>query len=105
MIYQNFKIRVSPFFYFSIHLLMLFGKKYTLAERKAEAKGMTKGMAKGRAKGLAEGLAEGEALGEAKGITSTARRMLSMSFTSEQISQATGLSPDEVEALRSGTGN
>ena len=74
---------------------------FRLAERKAEAKGMTKGMAKGRAKGLAEG----EALGEAKGIAATAQRMLSMSFTSEQISQATGLSPDEVEALRVGIGN
>ena len=44
--------------------------------------------------------AEGEARGEAKGIATTARRMLGMSFTSEQISQATGLSLGEVEALR-----
>ena len=47
-------------------------------------------------------LREGIALGRNEGIASTARRMLGMSFTSEQISQATGLSPDEVEALRSG---
>ena len=47
-------------------------------------------------------LREGIALGRDEGIASTARRMLGMSFTSEQISQATGLSPDEVEALRSG---
>ena len=59
-----------------------------------------KGWAEGRLKGEAEGEARGEARGEAKGIASTARRMLGMSFTSEQISQATGLSPDEVEALR-----
>ncbi|WP_208872482.1 hypothetical protein [Fretibacterium fastidiosum] len=45
------------------------------------------------------------ARGEAKGIATTARRMLGMSFTSEQISQATGLSLGEVEALRAGTGN
>jgi len=31
--------------------------------------------------------------------------MLGMSFTSEQISQATGLSLDEIAALRAGTGN
>ena len=49
--------------------------------------------------------ARGIQLGEAKGIAATARRMLGMNFTSEQISQATGLSPDEVAALRAGTGN
>ena len=48
----------------------------------------------------ARGRIEGIALGRNEGIASTARRMLGMSFTSEQISQATGLSPDEVEALR-----
>ncbi len=48
----------------------------------------------------ARGRIEGIALGRDEGIASTARRMLGMSFTSEQISQATGLSPDEVEALR-----
>ena len=40
------------------------------------------------------------ARGEAKNRTETARRMLDMDFTSEQISQVTGLSLDEVEALR-----
>ena len=55
----------------------------------------------GEARGLAKGLNEGRA----DGIAATARRMLSMSFTSEQISQATGLSPDEVEALRRGMDN
>ena len=49
---------------------------------------------------LREGIALGEARGEARGITATARRMLGMSFTSEQISQATGLSPEEVAALK-----
>ena len=56
-------------------------------------------------KGIEKGRIEGIQLGEAKGIASTARRMLGMSFTSEQISQATGLSPDEVEALRGEFGN
>ena len=55
---------------------------------------------------LREGIALGEArgikLGRNEGIASTARRMLGMRFTSEQISQATGLSPDEVAALRRG---
>ena len=63
---------------------------FRLAERKAEAKGMTRGLAKGRAKGLAEGIA------------STARRMLARGVSAEQVVDFTGLSPDEVEALRSG---
>ena len=52
--------------------------------------------------GIALGEARGEVRGEARGIAATARRMLGMRFTSEQISQATGLSPDEVAALRRG---
>ena len=60
---------------------------------------------KGIEKGIQLGRTEGIQLGEARGVAATARRMLGMSFTSEQISQATGLSPDEVAALRAGTGN
>ena len=75
---------------------------------KVEARGRIEGIALGRDEGIALGEARGEARGLARGlnegrsdgIASTARRMLGMSFTSEQISQATGLSPDEVEALR-----
>ena len=51
---------------------------------------------------LAKGRAEGEAKGEAKNRAETARRMLDMNFTSEQIAQVTGLSPDEINALRGG---
>ena len=46
-----------------------------------------------------------ERLLEAMGDVAVTRRMLGMNFTSDQISQATGLSLDEVEALRAGTGN
>ena len=49
---------------------------------------------------LARGRAEGEAKGEAKGIASTARRMLNLGFPLEQVALATGLSLDEIEALR-----
>ena len=60
-------------------------------------------LARGRAEGEAKGRAEGRAEGEAKGRAETARRMLDMNFTSEQISQVTGLSLDEIEALRNGS--
>ena len=68
---------------------------------KVEARGIQLGEARGEARGIKLGRNEGRN----EGITSTARRMLGMSFTSEQISQATGLSLSEVEALRAGTGN
>ena len=72
------------------------------AREKGWAEGRLKGEAEGEARGEARGLARGLNEGRSDGIASTARRMLGMSFTSEQISQATGLSPDEVEALRNG---
>ncbi len=45
-------------------------------------------------------LREGIALGRNEGITSTARRMLARGVPLEQVVDFTGLSPDEVEALR-----
>ncbi|CAM1377452.1 hypothetical protein FF3_00004 [Fretibacterium fastidiosum] len=68
---------------------------------KVEARGIQLGEARGEARGIKLGRNEGRN----EGITSTARRMLGMSFTSEQISQATGLSLSEVEALRRGMDN
>ena len=53
------------------------------------------------AKGEARGEIRGKAEGKAEGIAFVARRMLALNFTSEQISQATGLSLEEVESLRS----
>ena len=78
-------------------------RKDRLAEATRRAR--EKAWAEGEARCEARGLARGEARGEAKGIAFTAWRMLGMSFTPEQISQATGLSPDEVEALRGEFGN
>lgn len=47
-------------------------------------------------------LNEGIVLGRNEGIASTARRMLALNFTPEQVAQATGLSPDAIEALGDG---
>ena len=69
--------------------------------RKGEAVTMLSVLDKVEARGIKLGRNEGRN----EGIASTARRMLGMSFTSEQISQATGLSPDEVAALRRGMDN
>ena len=47
----------------------------------------------------AKGMAQGRAEGEAKGRADTARRMLEMNLTPEQIAQATQLSLDEIKGL------
>ena len=49
---------------------------------------------------LAEGRAEGEAKGRAEGRAEAARNLLRMGLELSKISEATGLSPDEIEALR-----
>ena len=69
-------------------------------EAKGRAEGEAKGRAEGEAKGRAEGRAEGEAKGEAKGRAEAARNLLRMGLELSQISEATGLSPEEIEALR-----
>ena len=47
-----------------------------------------------------KGIEKGIALGRNEGIASTAQRMLALKFTHEQIAQATGLSLNQIEALR-----
>ena len=53
------------------------------------------GLAEGKAQGLAEGLAEGKA----KEKTATAKRLLSMGLSVEDIAKATSLSVEQVEAI------
>jgi predicted transposase/invertase (TIGR01784 family) len=49
-----------------------------------------------------EGLIEGIAIGEARGLTKVAKQMLLMGMDTDTIVKATGLTLDQVEALRSG---
>ena len=60
---------------------------------------LAEGRAEGEAKGRAEGRAEGEAKGRAEGRAEAARNLLRMGLELSQISEATGLSPEEIEAL------
>jgi len=57
-------------------------------------------LAKGRAEGEAKGRAEGEAKGRAEGRAEAARNLLRMGLELSKISEATGLSLDEIEALK-----
>ena len=60
------------------------------------------GLEQGRAEGEARGEARGRAEGEARGRADTARNLLRMGLAPSQIAEATGLSLDEIEALRDG---
>ena len=58
------------------------------------------GLAEGKAQGLAEGKAEGLAEGKAEEKTATAKRLLSMGLSVEDIAKATSLSVEQVEAIK-----
>jgi len=57
----------------------------------ARAEGRMEGLVEGRMKGLAEGMHSAK--------LENARKFLSMGLTPEQVSQGTGLSPDDVKKL------
>ena len=76
------------------------GRREEAALARGRAEGEAKGRAEGRAEGEAKGRAEGRAEGEAKGRADAARSLLRMGLELSMISEATGLSPDEIEALR-----
>ena len=60
------------------------------------AEGRMEGRMEGRAEGIAEGRAEGMAEGEAKKALETARKLKELGIDVSIISQATGLSPEEI---------
>ena len=66
----------------------------------AHAEGKAEGLAEGKAEGLAEGKAKGLAEGKAKEKTATAKRLLSMGLSVEDIAKATSLSVVQVEAIK-----
>lgn len=70
------------------------------ALEKGREEGMAKGMEKGMAKGLAKGLEKGREEGMEKEKISTARRLLSMGLSEEQVSTATELPLEEIHKLR-----
>ena len=71
------------------------------AEGKAEgrAEGKAEGRAEGRAEGIEEGLNKGLAKGHKEGVKESARNLKKLGVAIEVISQATGLSKEEIEIL------
>lgn len=58
------------------------------------------GRAEGRAEGIAEGRAEGRAEGIAEGIASVAKNLIASGMDNEMVCTMTGLSAQEVDAIR-----
>ena len=77
------------------------GKAEGLAEgmEKGKAEGIAEGMIKGIVKGKAEGIAEGLAKGIKETQLSTARKMLKLGMSVEEISEITGLTKEEIGNL------
>ena len=61
--------------------------------------GWQKGLADGREEGRAEGREEGRAEGAKNEKQATARRLLAMGLSAEQVAAATQLSLDEIKKL------
>ena len=61
--------------------------------------GFAEGIEQGKAEGKSLGLAEGEARGSRQAKLETAKNLLHFGLSRENIAQATGLSPAEVDAL------
>ncbi|MDE6007937.1 MAG: Rpn family recombination-promoting nuclease/putative transposase [Muribaculaceae bacterium] len=71
-----------------------------LAMEEGLAEGRAEGRAVGLAEGRAEGLAEGRAEGRAEANRITALNLLGMNVAPDVVAKATGLSVEEVEALK-----
>ena len=69
-------------------------------EKKGMEIGMAKGMAKGMEKGMAKGMEKGMAKGMEKEKLATARRLLSMGLSDEQVSTATELPLEEIQKMK-----
>ena len=66
---------------------------------KGIAKGKAEGLAEGKAEGLAEGIEKGLAQGIKETLLSTARKMLKLGMSVEEISEITGLTKEEIGNL------
>lgn len=70
-----------------------------MTQRNAMMRERSEGFTEGEKKGLAEGRAEGLAEGERKAKLATVSKMLTKGFSIDEISEMTGLTPDEITSL------
>ena len=71
----------------------------TAARREGRTAGLAEGRSEGRSIGLAEGLAEGKIAGSHQKAIETARNLLDMGLSPNNIARATGLDIKEIEQL------
>ena len=71
-----------------------------IAREEAREEGLAEGLAEGREAGRKQGLAEGRTEGARQQAVETATKAIQMGFSLEQIVMLTGLSADEISALR-----
>ena len=79
----------------------LLDDRYQKGKEEGRAEGRAEGKEEGRAEGRAEGKEEGRAEGRAEGMSlrslEIARNLLSLGLPIDQITQATGLTEEEIE--------
>ena len=70
-----------------------------LAEFDAEQRGYKEGVSDGISQGIAQGISQGISQGEHQAKIETAKNLLAMKLSIEQVAQGTGLSVDEIKKL------
>ena len=70
-----------------------------LAEFDAEQRGYKEGVSDGISQGIAQGIAQGISQGEHQKAIETAKNLLAMKLSVEDISKATGLSIEEIKLI------
>ena len=82
----------------------LLDDRYQKGKEEGRAEGRAEGKEEGRAEGRAEGKEEGRAEGRAEGMSlrsqEIARNLLSLGLPIDQLTQATGLTEEEIELLK-----
>ena len=99
---NNEKFR-SLYMSLNIHKDDLFREGSLIGEKIGFEKGVVAGISRGRSEGLEQGLAQGLAQGFSEGsrqkAIETAKNLLALGLSVEDIAQATGLSKEEVESV------
>ena len=69
------------------------------AEQRGKKAGYCEGLSDGISQGIAQGIAQGISQGEHQKAIETAKNLLAMKLSIEQVAQGTGLSVDEIKKL------
>ena len=83
----------------NIHKDDLLRQGSLIGEKIGFGKGVVAGISRGRSEGLEQGLAQGFSEGSRQKAIETAKNLLALGLSVEDIAQATGLSKEEVESI------